>query len=160
MYKYRGGGSMQIGLRDLTLKFNNKLVLDDIRLNIGSPCLYGLVGKNGMGKTSLFKCIAGIYDDFLGSITVNNIDVAGNKFEALKQMGSIIEYPMFYDDKTAVENIRIHNKFLRFKGVCHIEEYTEMVGLNPNETNNVGKYSLGMGNQELGIARALATNLA
>jgi len=148
---------MNIKLEKVELNLNNRLILNGVNLIINEPCLYGLLGKNGIGKTSLFKCSSGIYDDFLGSIMINNIDIKENKFEALKQIGSIIEYPIFYDDKTAIENIQIHSKFLRFKGDLDIKKCIEIVGLNPNEKIKVGKYSLGM-KQKLGIARALSTN--
>ena len=78
-----------------------------------------------------------------------------NSYDFLKRMGSIIEFPFFYDHMSGKENLCLHCDYMGIQG--NVEECLEMLGLGDTGNKPVGKYSLGM-KQRLGIARAIVCN--
>ena len=66
-------------MKNVSLKLGNKLILNDINLNIESGKVYGLIGPNGVGKTSIIKCLVGVYKITKGNILYNGIDIYNNK---------------------------------------------------------------------------------
>lgn len=77
-------------------KYGNKSVLEDIKINIGQPGIYGVVGKNGHGKTTFFKCILGL-EQFKGTCSLNNEKLL------LQNTGWVPTEPPIYDELTANE---------------------------------------------------------
>ena len=66
-------------MKNVSLKLGNNLILNDINLNIESGKVYGLIGPNGVGKTSIIKCLVGVYKITKGNILYNGIDIYNNK---------------------------------------------------------------------------------
>lgn len=64
-----------IDINNLTLKIENKIILKNINLKIKEGKIYGLIGPNGVGKTSLIKCLSGIYEPSEGEILYNGYNV-------------------------------------------------------------------------------------
>ena len=65
-------------MKNVSLKLDNKLILNDINLNIESGKIYGLIGPNGVGKTSIIKCLVGVYKITKGNILYNGLDIYNN----------------------------------------------------------------------------------
>ncbi|MCC9016531.1 ATP-binding cassette domain-containing protein [Flavobacterium lipolyticum] len=77
-------------------KYNDKIVLQDININIDSPGIYGIIGKNGEGKTTLFKCLVGL-EKFQGNCTI------GENKVLLQNVAWVPTEPTIYSELTANE---------------------------------------------------------
>ncbi len=147
---------MDIKIKNVNLVIDKTEVLRNINLNIDKPTIYGLVGTNGAGKTSLLKTIIGLYEISSGQIVINGMDLSTSRNTILKNMGSVIEYPVFYENLTAEENIEVHYKYMMYNQSSDYSKYIKLLGLESNTNKKVEGFSLGM-KQRLGIARALST---
>lgn len=142
-----------LNMKDVSKKFNNKIILDKINLEIRSSQVVGLVGVNGSGKTTLMKSILQLM-----TIDGGEIKMMGNVFsrEHFKSIGSMIETPIFHNNLTGFENIKIHKKMIKTKIFFDTDFVLKLVGLSKDDYLNkkVKNYSLGM-KQKLGFIRAV-----
>lgn len=145
-----------IELDNVVKRFQNAVVLDHITLSFDKGRIYGLIGRNGSGKTMLLKCICGFVVPTSGKISVNGTDIAQSDCFT-KDMGIIIETPGFLPDHTGYENLRYLARIRGRIGKEEIRNAIVKVGLDPDDKKKVGKYSLGM-RQRLGIAQAIMEN--
>lgn len=83
-----------ITVKNLTKKFKETTVLDNININFETGKVHGLIGRNGSGKTMLMKCICGIVPPTAGEIYVNDQRI-GKDTDIPKNVGVIIETPGF-----------------------------------------------------------------
>ena len=142
-----------IEVKNVSLILNKYRILDDVSMHAESGEAVGLVGGNGSGKTMLMKCICGFNTVFTGEILVKGKRI-GRDAEFAPDTGFIIETPGFIPYMTGYENLKMLagiNKKLRRE---EIEQFMELVGLDPGNKKGVKKYSLGM-RQRLGLAQAL-----
>lgn len=145
-----------VKVENVTKYFKQEKVLDDVNMNLETGHIYGIVGKNGAGKTVLFKIIAGFIKPSSGKVTVAG-KIIGVDRDFPDSLGLIIETPGFLSQYNAYQNLlylaNINNKISKED----IKEAIRMVGLDPDSNKKVGKFSLGMG-QRLGIAQAIMEN--
>lgn len=134
--------------KNLTKKFGQQTVLDNIDLNIKKGSIYGLVGPNGAGKSTLLKIISGVITSTNGSVQFKHT------FKPI--IGSIIEEPALYRNLTAEENLLVLVKLFGLNKE-RIHEVLKEVSLQNTGKKKVSKFSLGM-KQRLGIACALLRN--
>jgi len=113
--------------------------------------IHGIIGRNGSGKTVLFKCICGFMKPDSGRITVNGSEV---RPAAAQDIGVIIEEPGFIGSMSGFRNLRMLASVRGRITDDRIREAMEQVGLRPDERKSVRKYSLGM-RHRLGIAQAI-----
>ena len=143
----------EIEIRDLCKSFRKEKVLKDINLSVEKGTICGIVGRNGSGKTVLFKCICGFLRPDSGEIYVRG-KLVGKETEVPENVGIIIEQPGFLRHYSGYRNLEflagLNGKPSRQK----IEEVLELVGLLEQKNKKVGKYSMGM-RQRLGIAQAI-----
>lgn len=137
----------------LTKRYGKAVIFSDIDLCLRPGAIYGLVGENGCGKTTLMRCICGFTRPSSGSVTVLN-KVIGKDADFAPSTGIIIENPGFLSDLSARQNLSILAGISGKAGKERIDEVIRLVGLDPNDKKPVGKYSLGMC-QRLGIAQAI-----
>jgi ABC-2 type transport system ATP-binding protein len=133
-----------------------KQLVSDFNMTIHKGEIYGFLGPNGAGKTTVMKMITSILKPTEGEIELFGKPLQANHLEALKRMGSIIEYPIFYDKLTALENMELHCQYMGYYNRKAIREALDMVNLIGAEHKPVKQFSLGM-KQRLGIARAIVT---
>lgn len=145
-------GKAIIAINNLTKKFDNTLVVKDSNMSVPKGCVYGFLGANGAGKTTIFKMLTGLISPTSGTIEVLGYDVTTDREKILRNIGSLIESPVFYEHLSATENLAIHLDYMDTDGFG-IEAALDMVGLNGTGFKPVSKFSLGM-RQRLGIARA------
>ncbi len=145
-----------ITIKNLTKKFKEVTVLDDISVEFESGKVHGLIGRNGSGKTMLMKCICGIVPYKLGEIRVND-KVIGKDVDIPANVGVIIETPGFLPNYSGFSNLKFLAKISNKIGTNEIRNAISSVGLNPDDKKHVGKYSLGM-RQRLGLAQAIMEN--
>ena len=145
-----------VEIKELFKTIDKEEILSDINLQIAEGEIYGLLGPNGAGKTTLMKCMLSLLTITSGSIEIFGKNLQEHREEILSQVGSIIETPIFYEDRTAKEILEIHAQYMG-KNITELDIISalKMVGLK-NTTKKVKEFSLGM-RQRLGLARAFLT---
>ncbi len=145
-----------ITVNNVTKKFRENIVLDNVSLELEKGTVTGLVGRNGSGKTILMKCILGLVSPTAGSITVRGKQV-GKDVDIPDNIGVIIETPGFLPNFSGYNNLMQLAKIRRKIGKAEVRAAIQRVGLDPDDKKHVGKYSLGM-RQRLGLAQAIMEN--
>lgn len=140
---------------NLTKDINGTKVLNKVNLQLESGKAYGIVGRNGSGKSMLFKAICGLINTTEGSITVFDKVIKNGSFP--DDVGMIIENPGFLLQYSAFKNLKILASINNKISDERIKETIALVGLDPEDKKIVKKFSLGM-KQRLGIAQALMEN--
>ncbi|MBY0207006.1 MULTISPECIES: ABC transporter ATP-binding protein [Paenibacillus] len=141
---------------NLTKVYEGTEVVSGVNMNIKQGEIYGFLGPNGAGKTTLMKMLTNLVKPTAGEIELFGEKLNPDSYELLKRMGSIIEYPFFYDKLSAWENLDLHCEYMGFTSKQMIGKHMEMVGLKDAGRKPVKDFSLGM-KQRLGLARALIT---
>ncbi|MBX4259453.1 ABC transporter ATP-binding protein [Clostridium estertheticum] len=143
-----------IRTHNLTKKYKGVSVVDNLNINIEKGEIYGFLGQNGAGKTTTLRMLMGLIRISEGEVELFGQNNYSKKI--YKKIGSLIEYPGFYPNLTAEENLEIHRRMAGIENIEYIKEALEIVGLNYDEIKNkkVKNYSLGM-KQRLGISRAI-----
>ncbi len=142
-----------ISVKNLTKKFRDVTVLDNITVDFEKGKVHGLIGRNGSGKTMLMKCICGIVPYKTGEIRVND-KIIGKDVDIPSNIGVIIETPGFLPNYSGYNNLKFLAKIKNKIGKEEIRNAIKSVGLDPDDKKHVGKYSLGM-RQRLGLAQAI-----
>ncbi|WP_461877787.1 ABC transporter ATP-binding protein [Fusicatenibacter sp.] len=145
-----------IEISHVSKSFQTYRALDDVSLDIEKGKIYGIIGRNGSGKTVLFKCICGFLKTDSGEIKVDG-KIIGKEIEAPQNAGIIIENPGFLSAYSGYQNLKFLADINKKIGKQEIRDVLEKVGLDPTIKKPVGKYSLGM-RQRLGIAQAIMEN--
>lgn len=142
-----------IEVKDLELKIKNDTILRDINVSLKKGKIYGIVGRNGSGKTMLMKCICGFVRPTKGEIWVEGQRV-GKEVDFPQNVGIIIETPGFVPYYSGYRNLKILAGLRKKIGKAEIMDILKVVGLEGAEHKLVRKYSLGM-RQRLGLAQAM-----
>lgn len=144
---------MIIEVNEVYKKYDDATVLDNVSLEIEKGKIYGLVGRNGSGKTVLMKCICGLIKPTSGEVKVAGKTV-GKDVDIPEDIGVIIETPGFIPNYSGFKNLKLLASVRNKISNEEIRKSMEIVGLEPKSRKHVGKYSLGM-RQKLGIAQAI-----
>lgn len=145
-----------IQVNQVSKSFKAQKVVSKVNMNIKKGEIYGFLGPNGAGKTTIMKMILNLIKPSEGEIRVNNELIQKKSYDYLKQVGNIIETPVFYQQLTAKENLVLHGKYMRTNNPARVIEVLKIVGLENAADKMVTEFSLGM-RQRLGIARAILT---
>ncbi|MEK4521054.1 ABC transporter ATP-binding protein [Psychrobacillus sp. FSL W7-1457] len=140
----------------LTKVFEGKEVVSSVNMNVRKGEIYGFLGPNGAGKTTVMKMMTNLIKPTNGEIEIFGERLTDQSYEVLKRIGSIIEYPIFYDKLTARETLQLHCDYMGYYNQKEIEQVLDMVSLVNTGDKRVKEFSLGM-KQRLGIARAIIT---
>lgn len=134
--------------------YGSQTIVQEVNLHIEKGKIYGLLGRNGAGKTSIMKMILGLTTVTSGEIRIFGESIKENPKGIYSRMGSLIEAPGFYPNLSAYENLKI---FAMLKGTTKktaIKDALDFVNLSSQDKKPFSSYSLGM-KQRLGIANAL-----
>ena len=145
-----------IFLENVTKVFGEQDALKNVSAKFGMGKIYGIVGRNGSGKTVLLKCICGLLHPTVGTVTVNG-KIVGKDVDYPENVGFIIETPGFLPRYSGLKNLKYLASIRGRVKEGEIRKYMGLAGLNPDDKKRVGNYSLGM-KQRLGIAQALMEN--
>mgnify|MGYP002797802965 FL=1 len=143
-----------IKTEQLTKRYGKHTVVNKVNLHVKKGRIYGLLGRNGAGKTTIMKMILGLTPITYGNAKVFGKNIIGNEKKIYPRIGAIIETPGFYPNLTGTENLEI---FARLRGTASpnaVKNALEIVGLPYKDKKTFSKYSLGM-KQRLGIANAI-----
>lgn len=146
-------GKVLIEVENAVKEFKETVVLRNVSVNFESGKIYGLIGRNGSGKTVLLKCICGFLPLTSGVIRVDG-KIIGKEIEVPEDIGIIIEEPGFLANYSGFQNLKM---LASLKGKADrklLEDVLIKVGLDPRSSKKAGKYSMGM-RQRLGIAQAI-----
>lgn len=141
---------------NLSKKYKNKEVITNVNMNVKKGEIYGFLGPNGAGKTTIMKMVVNLVKPSVGEIEIFGEKLNNESYETLKRIGSIIEYPVFYDKLTGRENLEIHCEYMGYYDKGAIDKALDLVNLKGIDNKSVKDFSLGM-KQRLGIARAIIT---
>ena len=145
-----------IFLENVTKVFGEQDALKNVSAKFGMGKIYGIVGRNGSGKTVLLKCICGLLHPTAGTVTVNG-KIVGKDVDYPENIGFIIETPGFLPRYSGLKNLKYLASIRGRVKEGEIRKYMGLAGLNPDDKKRVGNYSLSM-KQRLGIAQALMEN--
>lgn len=140
----------------LTKTYQGQDVVSDVSMNIKKGEIYGFLGSNGAGKSTIMKMLTNVIKPSHGEINIFGKPLRNNSFEYLKRIGSMIEYPIFYEKMTALDNLELHCAYMGYHNKQAIHEAMEWVGLENVEHKFPKDFSLGM-RQRLCVARAVIT---
>lgn len=139
-------------VRNVSKVIKGTAVLKNINLTLNGGKIYAFRGENGSGKTMLFRVLSGLSPETVGSILYN-----GHKLHEKKEVtniGIIIENASLFPQFTGFQNLLYLAKLNHRINKEEIKNALERVGLDPNDTRTLRKYSLGM-KQRLLIAQAI-----
>lgn len=134
---------------NLTKTYGDKVAAGNINIHIRAGEIYGLIGRNGAGKTTIMRMISGLSSPTSGTYTYHDGKHQG--------VGVLIESPGIYPNRSAFDNLKIKAIAMNCYSKDYINELLEIVGLSDTGKKNAGSFSLGM-RQRLGIALALVGN--
>lgn len=139
---------------NLSKKYGEATVLKNINMHINEGEIYGLIGRNGAGKTTIMKMILGLTNITSGSIKLwgNSVNSINKSFYS--RLGVNLDFQGFYPELSAYENLKV---FANIRGITRadaIEHSLEQVGLLREKDKKFKKFSLGM-KKRLGLANAI-----
>ena len=138
----------------LTKAIGGKELVTNVNLQIQRGEIYGFLGPNGAGKTTVMKLITNLWKPTDGVIKLFGERLTHNSYEVLKRMGTMIEFPTFYEHMSGKENLELHCEYMGYYNPSSIENTLALLDLSDASNKVVRNYSLGM-KQRLGIARAI-----
>lgn len=142
---------------NLSKEFKKFSAVSSVNMNIKQGDIYGFLGENGAGKTTAIRMIMGLMKATSGEIELFSQMQSRKNRELYKRIGSIIEYPGFYPNLTAQENLEIHRRMMGVQDKESIKNSLKITGIEEAKNKKVKEFSLGM-KQRLGIARAILHN--
>lgn len=143
--------------RNLTKKYGSKAVVNEVNMHIPEGQIYGLIGRNGAGKTTIMRVISGLSSPSGGDYSLFG-KTGSEREQMLREVGVLIEEPGLYPRYSAQENLKIKCIGLGIDPRVQVPALLETVGLEGVDPKKpAGSFSLGM-RQRLGIALALAGN--
>lgn len=143
-----------IETKQLTKIYGDQTVVSSVNLHVKKGQIYGLLGRNGAGKTTIMKMILGLTPATSGKVRLFGQNIKGREKRVYPRIGAIIETPGFYPNLTGTENLEIFAKLRGTAAPNAVKNALEIVGLPYKNKKLFHKYSLGM-KQRLGIANAI-----
>lgn len=141
-----------VNIQNVKKKFGKEVILQDINLEVKRGKIYGIIGRNGSGKSVLFKLICGLLVPDYGTIKVFNEEISKGNFP--RDIGILLDSTGFMPYYSGFDNLKVIASINRLISDSEIKKCIRKVGLDPEDKKNVKKYSVGM-KQRLGIAQAI-----
>ena len=143
-----------VSLVHVSKSFGRTAVLQDLSISFTSGQIHGIVGRNGSGKTVLFKLITGLIAADSGMIEVEGTYITPRHPRVPGGIGAIVESPGFLPHYSGYRNLALLATIRRTLTSEQIQAAMRIVGLDPTLRRHVRAYSMGM-RQRLGIAQAI-----
>lgn len=142
-----------IEIRNVTKRFKETVAVKNVTVSFEKGKIHGIIGRNGSGKTVLFKCVSGLFPVTEGEISVLGQKIGDGK-RVPRSLGAIIETPGFLPNCSGFQNLWYLMQLSGKADKERIRQAIALVGLDSDSKKHVGKYSLGM-RQRLGLAQAI-----
>jgi ABC-2 type transport system ATP-binding protein len=146
-----------IELQNVTKRFGAQPAVEELSLTVPPGEIFGLLGHNGAGKSTVIGMLLGQVWPTRGEVRVGGFDVLGQRQLALQKVGAIFESPVFYDYLSGWRNLEILGTYTAPTSAGRIREVIDWVGLTGRERSKVRTYSHGM-RSRLALAQALLPN--
>lgn len=143
-----------IETKNLTKQYGAQKSVADLNIHVRPGRIYGLLGRNGAGKTTAMKMLLNLTAPTAGEVRIFGKDVRTNSKTILPRIGSLIESPGFYPNLTGTENLRIFAELRSIPNRNAVKDALDLVGLPFKDKKLFSQYSLGM-KQRLAIALAI-----
>lgn len=146
-----------ITIRNLVKQYENLTAVDNLSLDIHDNEVFGLLGQNGAGKTTIIHMLATLLKPTSGTASVNGYDIVNEPAKVRSSIGIVFQAPSSDDMLTGYENLKLHSllyrvpRLVREERICDV---LELVGLTDRRRDQVKKYSGGM-RRRLEIARGI-----
>lgn len=145
-----------IELKNVNKSYKGLTLFEELNIKFEKGKIYGIIGHNGSGKSVLFKMICGFIEPDKGEIIIDsNYRFKNSKFP--NDFGIIIDRPGYIGNKTGLENLKLLAQIQDKITDQDIKNSMEKVGLQPNATQKMKNYSLGM-KQKIAICQAFMEN--
>ena len=144
---------MELIAENVNKTIDKKIILNDVSLKLRSGMIYGFVGRNGSGKTMLFRALSGLMSIDSGTVSLDG-KVLHKDFDVLPELGIMIENAGLYPQLSGFDNLKRLSSIRKKVNDNTIREYISTVGLDPDDKKPLRKYSLGM-KQRLVFAQAI-----
>ena len=144
---------MELIAENVNKTIDKKIILNDVSLKLRSGMIYGFVGRNGSGKTMLFRALSGLMSIDSGTVSLDG-KVLHKDFDVLPDLGIMIENAGLYPQLSGFDNLKRLSSIRKKAADDTIREYIRTVGLDPDDKKPFRKYSLGM-KQRLVFAQAI-----
>lgn len=141
-----------IEIKNLYKEISKNPILSDINLTLEDGKIYGFVGRNGSGKTMLFRAICGLITADKGEIFIGGEKILNNSIS--KDIGLLLENPCFIKGLSGFDNLKLISSIRKIAKDDRINEVIEKVGLKDAKFKKYEQYSLGM-KQRLAIANVI-----
>ena len=145
--------SVDVEVINVTKNIGSKQVLNNINMKLSQGKIYGFFGRNGSGKTMLFRAVCGLIKPTSGQIKIKG-KILHKDISFPESVGVIIEKPGFWNNYTGFENLKLLASIKNQISDHEIKNAITQVGLNPEDNRTFKKYSMGM-KQRLAIAQAI-----
>lgn len=133
---------VKLVVENLTKEYGNNLVLDDVSFTFESGKIYGLLGRNGSGKTTFFNCLDGLINYKKGKFYIDDTQINSN------DIGFVLTSPMLPEFLTGYEFIKTYMEINKIEEKNKIDEYFNMVSFAKEDQDKLIKdYSSGMKNK-------------
>ena len=140
--------------QNLTKRYQDVTVVNQVNLHVPKGKIYGLLGRNGAGKTTIMKMMLQLVRPTKGNILMFGKGYQEQMCDTYQRIGSMIETPGFYMNLTGQENLEILARYRKQLSKNEVKNALAVVGLDQEKKKPFSDYSLGM-KQRLGIAAAI-----
>lgn len=144
---------MKLIAKNVSKKIQKNEILKGVNLELTGGTIYGFVGRNGSGKTMLFRALSGLMKIDEGEIVFND-KVLNKDMDILPNLGIVLENAGLYPEFTGLKNLKLLASINNLIDEEEIKHSISRVGLDPLDKRTYKKYSLGM-RQRIAIAQAL-----
>lgn len=145
-----------IEVSNITKRFNDKLVLDNINFKVEKGEIFGLIGPNGAGKSTLINIITGLIDEDAGKVVVFGDDLKKNTLKIKSKLGLVPQNLALIKEMTAQDNLEYFGAFYGLSGKLlkeRVKEALDIIGLTDRRKDKAKTFSGGMLRRlNLGIA--------
>jgi ABC-2 type transport system ATP-binding protein len=142
---------------NLTKKYDQKAVVNNLNLKVESGEIFGFLGPNGAGKTTTMKMLLGLIHPTSGTGKVADFDIIKQVLDVRRSCGVLPDPAGFYDNLTARQNLKFYGSLYNLEGKnldTKVNVTLELVGLKDAKDKKIGKFSKGM-RQRFGVAQAI-----
>ena len=146
-----------IEIKNVTKRFNDKLVLDNISYEVEKGEIFGFIGPNGAGKSTLINIMTSLLEADSGTVKICGYDILKEPIKAKECIGYVPQDISLLEELTAYDNLEFFGAFYGLKGKElkeRIKEALEVTGLVDKKKEKVKKFSGGM-KRRLNIAAAI-----
>ena len=143
-----------LSINNITKTFGSRTAVNNVSFEIKKGEIYGLIGQNGAGKTTIIRIITGLCKPTSGTVYICGQNVQTHFQKAIINVGAIIENPELYSYMSGIDNLKYFASLYHNISINKINEIVSLMGMQNRINDKVKNYSLGM-KQRVGIAQAL-----